>query len=261
MRIRSTSRSSDSSSVGLGEVDAVGAQRAVGDRLGDGVGLLVDLLEHERLVAALLGGLLVPVDARDLALDRRAVGLQERRRRRAHDDDLVVLDELHVARVGEEGGDRGGEELLAVAAADDQRALLARADERVGLVGAHRDERVVALELGVGGAHGLDEAAERHVVGDEVGDDLGVGLRGEVRAHVAEAALEREVVLDDPVDDDVDAVGRVEVRVGVGLGDAAVRRPARVADAAVAGARSSRPAPPSARRRRRLSAGPRRAAC
>ena len=56
--------------------------------------------------------------------------------------------------------------------------------------------------------------------------------RGEVGAHVAQALLEREVVLDDPVDDDVDAVARVEVRVRVGLGDAAVRGPAGVADAA-----------------------------
>ena len=153
------------------------ARGAVGDRLGDGVGLLVDLLEHERLVAALLGGLLVPVDVRDLALESAAVGRAGTAPRSgAQHDDLAVLDELHVARVGEEGGDGRAEELLAVAAADDERALLAGADEHVGLVGAHRDERVVALELGVGGADGLGEAAARHVVGDEVGDDLGVGL-------------------------------------------------------------------------------------
>ena len=46
-----------------------------------------------------------------------------------------------------------------------------------------------------------------------------------------ELLLELEVVLDDPVDHDVDAVVRVVVRVGVLLGDAAVRRPAGVADA------------------------------
>ena len=48
--------------------------------------------------------------------------------------------------MGEEGGDAGGEELLAVAAADDQRALLAGADEHVGLVGGDGDERVVAAQ-------------------------------------------------------------------------------------------------------------------
>ena len=117
------------------EVDAVGADRAVGDRLGDGVGLLVDLLEHERLVAALLRHLLAPVDLVDRALDGLAGGVEELDAVAAHDDDLVVLDQLHAAGVGEEGGDGGGDELLVVAAADDQRALLAGADQQVGLVG------------------------------------------------------------------------------------------------------------------------------
>ena len=201
--------------LGLGEVDTGAARGAVGDRLGDGVGLLVDLLEHERLVAALLGGRLVPVDVRDLALQRCAVGLQELHAVGPQHDDLAVLDELHVARVGEERGHGGAEELLAVAAADDERALLAGAHERARLVGAHRDERVVALELGVGGADGFGEAAAGHVVGDEVGDDLGVGLRRVGGAHVGHLRLERQVVLDDAVDDDVDAVARVEVGVGV----------------------------------------------
>ena len=145
----------------LVEVDAVLAQRAVGDRLGDGVGLLVDLLEHERLEAALLGGLLVPVDLLDLALERRAVGQQEARAVGRDHDDLAVLDVLDAARLAQEGGDRRGEEGLAVAAADDQRALLARADEHVGLVERHGHERVVALELGVGGADGVDEGRRR----------------------------------------------------------------------------------------------------
>ena len=58
----------------VAEVDPVLAGGALADRLGDGVGLLVDLLEHERLVALLLGGLGVPVDLDDLALERLAVG-------------------------------------------------------------------------------------------------------------------------------------------------------------------------------------------
>ena len=57
---------------------------AVADRLGDRVGLLVDLLQHERLEAALLGALVVPVELDELALDRAAVvGAQEARRRPA----------------------------------------------------------------------------------------------------------------------------------------------------------------------------------
>ena len=99
-----------------------------------------------------------------------------------------------------------------------------------GLVRAHRDERVVAAQLGVGAAHRLDEVAVV-VVRDQVRDHLGIGLGGELGALCDQPALERDVVLDDPVDDDVDPVGGVEVGVGVLLGDPAVGRPARVADA------------------------------
>ena len=49
--------------------------------------------------------------------------------------------------------------------------------------------------------------------------------------------LQIEIVLDDAVVDDDDLAGAVAVRMGVLLGRPAVRRPARVADAVVAGDR------------------------
>ena len=88
----------------------------------------------------------------------------------------------------------------------------------------------MALELGVGGAHRLAEVAVV-VLGDQVRDHLGVGLGAELAAGREQALLERDVVLDDAVDDDVDAVGAVGVRVGVLLADAAVGGPAGVPDA------------------------------
>src|SRR3954449_8983090 len=172
-------------------------------------------------------------------VSRRKAGMAEARnvspspRARAGGDPLA-------ARLAREGREGRGEERLAVAAAHDERALLAGADEDVGLVAAHGDEREVAVELGVGGADRVDEVAGRQVVRDQVGDDLGVGLAREDRAHVGEARLERHVVLDDAVDDDVDAARRVEVRVRVGLVDTAVRGPARVADAGRGRARRER---------------------
>src|SRR5205085_12416788 len=113
-----------------------------------------DLLAHGGLVAGLVGGLGVPVDLGDLALDGVAVGVHERDLFAAGRDDLAVLDVLDAAGVGEEGRDGRGEEGLTLAAADDQRALLARADQAVGLVAGQGDERVVALELVVGQADG-----------------------------------------------------------------------------------------------------------
>ena len=191
----------------VAEVDPVGPGGALAERLGDRVGLLVDLLEHERLIALLLGRLGVPVDLHDLALQRLAVGGLELDALGPQHDDLVVAHVLDLARLAQEGRDRRADELLAVAAADDQRALLAGAHEHAGRVGAHGHERVVAAQAPVGLAHGggqVPVVAAR----DQVGDHLGVGLGGEHRARVDELLLELDVVLDDPVDDDVDAIRR-----------------------------------------------------
>ena len=153
----------------------------VADRLGDRLRLLVDLLQHERLEAALLGAFEIPVELDGLVLDRRPV--------RAREDDRVGRDRHDVAVVREVDprGSREkrcgvrGEEVLAVADPDDERRLQPRCDEQVGMVGVDDDEREVALQLGEGPGNRLDEVAGV-VALDQVRDRLGVGLRGE---HVA----------------------------------------------------------------------------
>ncbi len=103
----------------LGEIDAVPARGAIGDGVRHGIRLFVDLLEHEGVIAALLGGLFVPLDALHRALHGLAGGGRDGDARRPQLDDLAVLHVLHLARLGEEGGHRGGHELLALAAPDD----------------------------------------------------------------------------------------------------------------------------------------------
>ena len=220
--------------VDVGEVDPLVPGQAVGDRLGDGVGLFVDLLQHEGLVAALLGGVGVPGHLFGAALDRLAAGVGDPDPAGFDFDDLAVFDRHRRAGVGEEGGDRGGEEGLPLADAGDQRALLAGPDQALGLVGVHGDEGVVAAQLGVGGANGGGEVAVV-VAGDQVGDDLGVGLGGELLAFGLESLAQLGVVLDDPVEDDVDLAGAVVVGMGVLLGDPAVGGPAGVGDAGLRG--------------------------
>ena len=66
---------------------------------------------------------------------------------------------------------------------------------------------------------------------DQVGDDLGVGLRAEVVAVLDQLAAQLGVVLDDPVENDVDLAAAVAVGMGVLLGDPAVGRPAGVGEA------------------------------
>ena len=144
-------------------------------------------------------------------------------------DDLVVLDPEGAAGLGQEGRDRRGDEVLVLAQADDQRALLPRGDQRVGVIAVHRNERVMAAQVAEGPADRLGQVAVV-VALDQVGDDLGVGLRGELMPLGLQLAPQLRVVLDDPVEDDVDLVLAVAVRMGVLLGDPAVRGPAGVAE-------------------------------
>ena len=145
-------------------------------------------------------------------------------------DDLAVARELHVSRLAQERGRVRREEHLVRADPDDERHLVACADEKTRVVVMDDDECEVALELVERATHRLDEIA--FVVAlDEVRDGLGVGLGRERVSVVDEAGRELAVVLDDSVQDDRElrrmAAGE---RMRVRLGDPAVCRPTRVAE-------------------------------
>ena len=93
------------------------------------------------------------------------------------------------------------------------------------------DEREVAFEPRVDGANGFDEIA---VVGglEQVRDRLRRRSASRRRGpRACELVTELAVVLDDPVQDDREIVViAASERVRVVLGDAAVGRPARVAE-------------------------------
>ncbi len=203
---------------------------AVADRLFDCVRLLVDLLQHERLEPALLRRFLVPVDLLHRTLHERSVSGREGRAVGSDGDDLVVLDELHLPRVAEEGRGHRGEEHLAVAHANEERALVTSPDEQPLMRTVCDDEGEVAFELPVGGADSLGEIA-CVVALDEVRDHLCVRLRREAMPLLFERRLQLAVVLDDPVQDQGHlAVLATRQRVRVLLADAPVRGPACVPD-------------------------------
>ena len=151
-----------------------------GDPAGDGrperERLLVHLLEHEVVEAALLGGLERPVDPVDTTRSRGAPSTPVIvDARRVEVDDVALLEEDDPVGVGEDRGDVAGEERLAVADADDERHVHPGADEPVVLALVHDREGVGALDLAERDPGGLGDVA---VVGllDEVGDRLGVGV-------------------------------------------------------------------------------------
>ena len=148
----------------------------------------------------------------------------------------------------------GGEEVLVGAGhragAEDQRRALARADDAVRLVAADDGDRVGAAQPRQGALHRFQQVAVVQVI-DEVGDDLGVGLRHERVALGLQLGAQLVVVLDDAVVDEADPPGGGQARrfaaVGIDRGRRAraggemrmrvvddrraVRGPARVGDA------------------------------
>ena len=144
--------------------------------------------------------------------------------------DVALLEEDDPVRVGEDRRDVARDEALLAVQPDDERHVLAGADEPADLALVHDDERVGALELAERGADGVGEVA---LVGllDEVGDRLGVGLGGERVAARLEPVAELAEVLDDPVVDDRDVAGAVLVGMGVQVVRPAVGRPAGVGEA------------------------------
>ena len=199
------------------------------DRLADGLGLLHDLLEHEVGVAALFRVADVPVDGVVLLFDLRAEGVVDDDPVGADDGDLAVLHIGHVARVLDDRRHVRGDEMAALAVAEQQRRVLARGDEALRQVGAEDAEGVGALDAVEHAVYRVEDAAAALVViAQQLRDDLGVRLRAEAHARGDEKALELDVVFDDAVVHDGDALVLAQVRVGVDVVGLAVRGPARV---------------------------------
>ena len=128
------------------------------------------------------------------------------------------------------------QEHFAVAVADRERRALAGADHQVVLAGEQERQRKRAAQPRQRRLDGIRRRlALLHLVGDEMGDHLGVGFAGELGAAGFQLLTELAEILDDAVVDHRDAVGGV--RMGVGFGRLAVGRPAGVADAGVAAQR------------------------
>ncbi len=155
---------------------------------------------------------------------------------RGEADDLAVLQVGHPRRVRRDGDRVAGEQVLALAQADHERAAEPRPDHLAGAARADDAQAVGPLQPRQGTLDGREEVLGRfQLAGDQVGDDLGVGLAGEGEALGLELAPEYRVVLDDAVVHHGHrgrAASAAEVRVRIAVGGRPVGRPSRVADPA-----------------------------
>jgi hypothetical protein len=213
---------------------ALGIDAAV-DHAFHGVGhrarLLVDLLLHVMPVRAEVDGIGGEIGVMLDPLHRAALRIDHADAGALQGDHVAVVEVDDPARLRDERGDVGGEEVLAVAQADHQRAAHARAGHDLRIVERHHAEGVSAMQVRDRLARRLEEVARRaEVMVDEVRDHLGVGLRLEAVAERLQARALLLVVLDDAVVHHGDRIpGNVGMRVR--LGDPAMGGPAGMGDA------------------------------
>src|SRR5215472_489800 len=215
--------------------------RGLGDsaqrRVADGARLLVNLFEHEVLETALFRLNGIPIHVLHFSSNRPAVEVSEFDSAGRHNSHIAIRQKEDVAGVMKNGGDVGRDEVLVVAESDDCWRAVARGDDLVGLIGRDYGECEYAGEVLHGLAHSVFQRRPMTIAGftriflNQVRDDLGIGVGGELVAFLRELLLQAEVVLDDAVVDNDDLAGAVAMRMGVFLGGTAVRRPASVSDA------------------------------
>jgi hypothetical protein len=196
----------------------------------DGSRLLVDLLEHEVLEAALLCHDGIPGDPLNLLADGAARSVQDPDAAFGDHSDLVVVQEEHVPCVVEDRRDVGRHEELAVPEAHHQGRPVPRRHDLLRLPRIQRGQGVHPLQPGDRLLNGRLEWP-RVVLLDQVSDHLGVGLSFELVPPGGELLLEGQVILYDAVMDHHDVARAVAMGMGVLLGGPAVGGPAGVPQA------------------------------
>ena len=198
--------------------------------MGEHLRLLVDLLLHEVAVVALVNVEGLAARALQRPVHRLAVLVVDVDPVMRQDGEVALLQVPDLVGEGRQRDAVRAEEHLALAFADDERRAAPCADQHVLFAVEQEAERERTLEAS---EDRLDRVLRGlpafEFPGDEMADRLGVGLALEGDALGLEFGLELAVVLDDPVMDDGEPLGGM--RMGVGLGRCAVRRPAGVADA------------------------------
>ncbi|RMM24772.1 hypothetical protein ALQ81_05582 [Pseudomonas syringae pv. pisi] len=198
------------------------------------LGLLVNFLEHEVAVLALVGGFGAFMVLHHFALDRHSVDVPDLH---AIATDLgdVALFQVH-----ETVGDLtqrqliGGQEVFTQADADNQRAAAAGGQQAVRLCGIDDRKPISTVKFFHRSFQGNRQiGGVLELVVQQMDDDFSVGIRCEDVTQAFQLFTQRFVILDDAVVDNCQRVGR-EMWVGVTLTRGAVGCPTRVGDAQTA---------------------------
>ena len=217
-------------------------------RVARGARLLEDFLLHEMFEAALFRHDGVPGDVLHRALHGRALEIHHAHALRRQHRDVPIGHEKNVARVIQHRGDVAGHEIFVLAEADHRRRAPARRHDFIWVARGENHQRVHAAQIvsrvlrtaSSSGARLLVILSTRCAT-----TSVSVSVTNLWPCAIS-SLFQFHVVFDDSVVHHHDFARAIAVRMRVFFGGAAVRRPARVADAvdaverARAGSTSSR---------------------
>ena len=197
----------------------------------DGGRLLVDLLEHEVGVAALLSRFHIPVCRELLAFHRLTKFVVEADALSRADGHIALFQHAVFPGIFEQRGDIRCDKVFAFSPADDQRAFPLDRKNSVRVIEEQHRQRVAAAHLGKGLLQRPQRVAGIAAV-DQLYQHFRVGLALEGIALCSQPFLEQPVIFNDAVVHD--AHTRRGMRVAVHIAGLAMGSPPGVADAAEA---------------------------
>ena len=195
--------------------------------------LLVNLLEHEMLEAALFREDGIPGDMLHPPAHRVRLKIGEVRATRGEHGNVAVGQKQQVAGVVQNGRDIAGHEVFVFTQADDRRRSLANGYNLIEIARRNNGKGKDSGELAYSLSHGVFQTGRPviQVFLDKVSNHLSVGFSGEAMPFAGQSLLQLEIVLNDAVMHHHHRTVAVLVRMGVLHRRSAMGGPTRVSDA------------------------------
>ena len=183
--------------------------------IGNGPGLLIDLLEHIVAIFTPFHRIHRQTGFLDRALHTLAVPVVDDDAETADLGDVPLFQEQELLRHRQQGEYIGGDEVLTYAQTDHQRTAMAGGDQTVGFLFTDHPQGIGPVQ-GPGGIayRGQQIHPGLELVVDSMHDDFGIGLGGEAVAGLSLRLPQDLVIFDDAVVHDRHVL-LADVRVGI----------------------------------------------
>ena len=196
--------------------------------------LLIDLLQHEMLIAAFFSCVNIPLDGHRLLGELLLVHVKKPDSLPGENGDLLVFHIVDASGILEDGRHIGGDEISLFTASYNQRAVFSGGKYLLREISEQNAQGIGAFYL----LHDFCQGGQRVsctlpfiIIVEKVGQHLCIRLRQELIAAADESLFQFGIIFDNSIVHHHNGAIPVEMGMGIYIGGASVCGPARVADA------------------------------